>query len=848
MPVLLAGLSGAALAQTPPVATKVFNPTTVALGGTSTITFDVSNVDPAVTLTGVGFTDNLPSGLVIASPSNISGFCTGGSAGVATGSSGGTTTSLLNTTLVPNSHCTYSIDVRATTIGTKINSTGPVASSAGPGAAATATLTVTGSSPTLTKAFGAATIPVFSNTTLTFTVTNPNGAGGTLTGLAFTDTLPPGLQLATPNGLTGSCGGGTITAVAGSNNMSLSGATLAAGASCTFAVNVAGTTVGAKVNVTSTIASNEAPAGAVATASITVATGTSATSLSSSQNPSTFGQAVTFTATVTASGGTPTGNVTFRDGAAVLGTVALAGSVATLTTSALATGSHPITATYNGDASFTASTSPVVNQGVGQVATTTTLSSSQNPSEFGKPVTFTATVSGGPTGTITFFDGATSIGTGALAGGVATLTTSSLTIGSHSITAAFGGNANFTASTSTALLQTVSTPADSLKLRQLQVQVSKMEAQSSGQAISGAIDGAIGEGFAEQGQLVTMGGNGLRINFAAEPGQQADSGAAARSSGSPFGSLTEDASAAGPRRAFAPERAPERVDDAFAALGYMATKAPPPPPRAEPKTWLVWADIRGTNFSIDASRDVFGGLTRSDVSGGQVNALAGITRRVTPDLLVGLLGGYEHFNYSSDSLNGRLKGDGWTVGGYLGWRLMTGIRLDLGSTYSGVNYNGFAGTASGSFPGSRWLVTAGLTGNYRLQQVEIEPSARVFALWEKENAYVDSLGTAQADRNFSTGRASAGVKVLIPWYVNPNVKVSPYAGIYADYYFSNDNAVGLLLPTTFIDGWSGRVVGGVNATMANGASVGVGAEYGGLGNNFSAWTLRGRAGVPFAAQ
>src|SRR5260370_4040983 len=126
----------------PPTATKVFAPTTIPVGGRSTITFTVNNPNPADTLTGVGFTDNMPAGVVIASPNNINGFCTGGSAAVANGNSGGTTTSLLNTTLVPNSLCTYNIDVIGQTPGTKLNSTGPIASSAGNSTAATATLLV----------------------------------------------------------------------------------------------------------------------------------------------------------------------------------------------------------------------------------------------------------------------------------------------------------------------------------------------------------------------------------------------------------------------------------------------------------------------------------------------------------------------------------------------------------------------------------------------------------------------------------------------------------------------------------------------------------------------------------
>ncbi len=194
---------------------------------------------------------------------------------------------------------------------------------------------------------------------------------------------------------------------------------------------------------------------------------------------------MTFTATVT--GSSPTGTVQFKDNGVNLGTpVTLSGGVATLTTSALTPGNHSITAVYSGDTNNAGSTSPVLTQTVNQAATTTALSSSLNPSQVGQAVTFTATVTSGggtPTGTVTFYDGAVVLGTGTLSGGVATFTTSALTLGSHSITAVYGGSTSFTGSTSPALIQAVSTPADSLKLRAMQVLAAPVAAQASGQAI-----------------------------------------------------------------------------------------------------------------------------------------------------------------------------------------------------------------------------------------------------------------------------------------------------------------------------------------------------------------------------
>ncbi|MGA9542885.1 MAG: RICIN domain-containing protein [Candidatus Sulfotelmatobacter sp.] len=108
-----------------------------------------------------------------------------------------------------------------------------------------------------------------STTSLTFNLSNPNSAIS-LSGIGFTDGFPSGLTVASPNGLAGSCGGGTITAAAGTSSVSLSGASLAAGASCTFAVNVVGTTAGAQNNITSAVTSTEAGNGSTASAQITV--------------------------------------------------------------------------------------------------------------------------------------------------------------------------------------------------------------------------------------------------------------------------------------------------------------------------------------------------------------------------------------------------------------------------------------------------------------------------------------------------------------------------------------------------------------------------------------------------
>lgn len=196
----------------------------------------------------------------------------------------------------------------------------------------------------------------------------------------------------------------------------------------------------------------------------TVTTAQTSTTLASSANPSAVGQSVTFTATVAVTppgGGRPTGTVAFLDNGAVIGsgTVDVSGH-ASFTTSSLAAGTHPITASYSGNTDFEVSTSAVLSQVVNTNAVGVTVTSSLNPSAPGDNVTFTATVtsgSGTPTGTIAWTDGATPLGTTPLSAGVATFATSTLTTGTHTITGTYSGDGTFTGGESGNVVQVVST-------------------------------------------------------------------------------------------------------------------------------------------------------------------------------------------------------------------------------------------------------------------------------------------------------------------------------------------------------------------------------------------------------
>jgi hypothetical protein len=274
-------------------------------------------------------------------------------------------------------------------------------------------------------------------------------------------------------------------------------------ASCQVTYNSPGTH-----SITATYPGNSDYHGSSGSVTQTVNQADTTTAVTSSANPSTVGQSVTFTATVSASSpgaGTPTGTVTFSEGSTTLATQTLDPSgVATFSTSALPVGSHSITATYGGDGNFNTSTGSVT-QTVEKITTTTTIVSSANPSIIGAPVSYTATVSPVPDGgTVGFSDGTTPIsGCGSVtvsSNGKATCQVTYTGVGSHAITAAYSGDATYAASTSTALTQRVA--------YKVQLQYSQTKASTSGSTVPVKIQllNAAGTNLSAAGITVTVTG------------------------------------------------------------------------------------------------------------------------------------------------------------------------------------------------------------------------------------------------------------------------------------------------------------------------------------------------------
>ncbi|MBS1813932.1 MAG: Ig-like domain repeat protein [Acidobacteria bacterium] len=187
----------------------------------------------------------------------------------------------------------------------------------------------------------------------------------------------------------------------------------------------------------------------------TVNTADTTVTVTSSSSPAMVGTSILFTATVVSKGETPKGTVTFLDGTAVLGTAQVTNGAASLSVNTLNAGQHAIVARYGGDGATQVSASNVFLQVV-QQNTKTVLVSDVNPALTAQALTLTATITGtNPSGSVTFMDGSTFLGTAVVTNGTANLPVVSLSAGTHTLTAIYAGDNYNLASTSAGYTQSV---------------------------------------------------------------------------------------------------------------------------------------------------------------------------------------------------------------------------------------------------------------------------------------------------------------------------------------------------------------------------------------------------------
>lgn len=237
--------------QAPPSFSKVFAPDTIALAGTSTLTFSIDNTANSFDATGLNFTDNLPAGITIANPANASTTCTGGTL---TAVSGTGIISYTAGSVATGTSCTVQVDIEALTSGAHLNTTTDLSSSIGNSGMASHTLNVI-DSLSISESF--LNNPVFPGDTveLEFTISNGDLINDA-SNISFTNDLDATLTglLATALPLTDICGIGSQ--ISGTSVLSFTGGSLPAGTSCSFTVTLQiplGASSGSYPNTTSSL-------------------------------------------------------------------------------------------------------------------------------------------------------------------------------------------------------------------------------------------------------------------------------------------------------------------------------------------------------------------------------------------------------------------------------------------------------------------------------------------------------------------------------------------------------------------------------------------------------------------
>ena len=304
------------LASVPPFIAIAFSPAAVGAGDISTLTFTISNPNNATvgTIAGVAFSDTYPTNLVNALTPNVVNNCGGTITG---GLAGGNSIALSGGSIAAGGSCTISVDVLSAAANTYNNTSGAVSSTTttpfviGSGNTASATLSVL-PKPTISKAFASPTIVLNGTTILTLTITNPSTTLA-LSNVAFTDSFPANLLLATPSAVTSDCGG-TATAADATGLVSLAGGSIAANSSCTITVDVTSSVVGSYNNTTSGVSSTQTgAAGAVSNTAVLKVLTTPTINKAFLPTAIPVGGASTLTLTITNPNSTSLSGLTFTD-------------------------------------------------------------------------------------------------------------------------------------------------------------------------------------------------------------------------------------------------------------------------------------------------------------------------------------------------------------------------------------------------------------------------------------------------------------------------------------------------------------------------------------------------------
>ncbi len=277
-----------------PTFNKLYSPTSVGLNSVSVLTYTISNPNAADPITGLSFTETLPSGLVLANKLGIeSTSCAlrAGETGLVSGALLGDTIEFSGFSLNAGEQCQLKVNVLSATENTYSLLPANLVSDQGVSApSGNTSLTVASASARFSKSFSPSTVGVGQRSRLTFTLDN-TGSSNTVTSLSFVDNLPDGLIVSDPANVVNNCetssgNAPNLSAEAGTNTISLSVfginfpgfEVLSPGSTCQLAIDVEAVGSGRYLNVAEPVSINtqvgsDSGSGAIAVAALEVVQG-----------------------------------------------------------------------------------------------------------------------------------------------------------------------------------------------------------------------------------------------------------------------------------------------------------------------------------------------------------------------------------------------------------------------------------------------------------------------------------------------------------------------------------------------------------------------------------------------
>ncbi|WP_248304477.1 autotransporter outer membrane beta-barrel domain-containing protein [Breoghania sp. L-A4] len=828
---------------------KSFTDDPVIAGDTGTLQFTITNPDTVATITAIGFTDDLDAmatGTTVASVAGA-GFC-GGSAALA-GTGTGTLT-MTGGSLAPGASCVFTIGFMvpgSTAAGDYANTTSVLSGTANTvaGTAGTASDTLSVLNPvadtTFSASFTEGTVGVGATTPVQFTITNPNTTLS-VDAIGFTADLSTIFAGVTSASLpaNGFCGAGAT--MTGGGTLSMSGGSLAANTSCTFTVQVQlpGTipTGGYTLTTNNLFGSvNGVPTtGPNATAMVTVVAAptlavTPATNLSGTGPQGGPFTPPSITYTLENQGTVPlnytaAADVAFVDVTPPSGTIPASGTT-TVTVAfnaaadALAAGAHNGIVTFTNLSNASATTTRTVSLSIQALGTVTLVQRTQAGDG-----TFTfSSVTAALNVAVTTTDGTGTSGGISLAAGTYMVTQTppddgfGLTGASCDDTDSTVDLATRTATIVLATNESVVCTFDSANSRERTVEVINRFLHRRADLI-----------------LSSEPDSGRRIDRLRNPN------GGASGSGAPFEfgmtapgsvSATFETSVSQIRAAYAAQ------DNAKAAMIATSGAFANPAITTPEAKWDFWVSAQVTQFNDDTGGSDGDGMFGILYLGGDY--------RVNSSLLIGAVVQLDYLDQSWNDISASASGTGWMAGPYATVRITDNLFFDSRAAW-GMSSNEISpfNTYTDNFDTTRWLVRAGLIGDWRFGDFSFRPSASVAYMQETQDAYVDSLAVTIPSQTVSLGQANFGPSVAYRYTTEDGLTFEPSASLKGIWNFSSDTSGATTTTSAAGVDFRAKAEVGLRVRGVSGVSLQGSASYDGIGvDDYDAVTGRLELSVPF---